>query len=255
MTFDLERYSRQIEILGVKGQEKLLSSSVLIVGAGGLGSAVIQYLAAAGVGRLGIVDGDIVEKSNLQRQTIHAGNIGINKAESACAFVEKLNPDVAVDVYPYQLTPKNVERIIKPYDIVVGCLDNFRVRFIINDASILFGKPFVHSAVYAFEGELSTFFGKPCYRCYLPRAQQPSRPPIISATPGVFGCMQAMEVIKLLTGYGEIAKGKIIRFDLSTMEFFEISLQGRKDCPVCGGKLKGIYEENYEGDCSIVRFE
>ncbi|MFN3383864.1 MAG: HesA/MoeB/ThiF family protein [Archaeoglobaceae archaeon] len=257
MTFeiDLERYSRQIDIFGVRGQEKLLNSSVLIVGAGGLGSAVIQYLAAAGVGRLGIVDGDVVEKSNLQRQTIHAGNIGVNKAESACAFVEKLNPDVKVDVYPYTLTPKNAERILKPYDVVVGCLDNFKTRFLINDTSVLLKRPFVHAAVYAFEGELSTFFGKPCYRCYLPRAQQPPRPPIIGATPGVFGCMQAMEVIKILTQHGEITKGKIIRFDLSTMEFFEISLSERKDCPVCSGKLKGIYEENYEGDCSILRFE
>lgn len=257
MTFevDFERYSRQIQILGLSGQEKLLNSSVLVVGAGGLGSAVIQYLAAAGIGRLGIVDGDIVEKSNLQRQTIHAGNIGLNKAESACAFVEKLNPDVVVDVYPYQITPKNVLKIVEPYDVVVGCLDNFQVRFLLNDASFFLGKPFVHSAVYAFEGELSTFFGKPCYRCYLPRAYQQDKVPVLSPTPGVFGCMQAVEVIKFLTGIGENVRGKIIRLDLSTMEFFEIPLGERKDCPICSGKLRGIYEENYEGDCRVVRFE
>lgn len=255
MIFDFERYSRQIEVFGSKGQERLLNSSVLVIGAGGLGSAVIQFLTAAGVGRLGILDGDVVEKSNLHRQTIHAGNLGMNKAESACAFVEKLNPDVVVDLYPYQLTPKNAERIIKPYDLVVGCPDNFRVRFLINDTSFLLKKPFVHSAVYASEGELSTFLGKPCYRCYLPKAPQIHGRAIIGATAGTFGCMQAMEVIKLITGYGETTTGKIIRLDLSTMEFFEIPLRERKDCPVCSGKLKGIYEENYEGDCSIVRFE
>lgn len=255
MIFDLERYSRQIDIFGMRGQERLMNSSVLVVGAGGLGSAVIQYLAAAGIGRLGIVDGDVVEKSNLQRQTIHAGNIGVNKAESACAFVEKLNPEVVVDIYPYHLNPKNAERIIKPYDVIAGCPDNFRVRFLINDASVLLGKPFVHSAVYAFEGELSTFLGKPCYRCYLPKAPQIHGRAIIGATAGLFGCLQAAEIIKLLTRHGEVTKEKIIRLDLKTMEFFAIPLREREDCPVCSKKLKGVYEENYEGDCMIVRFE
>ncbi|MCS7119146.1 MAG: HesA/MoeB/ThiF family protein [Archaeoglobaceae archaeon] len=255
MTFDFERYSRQIEILGTKRQEKLFNSSALVVGAGGLGSAVIQYLASAGIGRLGIIDGDIVEKSNLQRQTIHAGNLGMNKAESACAFVEKLNPEVVVDVYPYNITPRNSEKILNAYDVIVGCPDNFRIRFLINDTCNLLKKPFVHSAVYSFFGELSTFLGRPCYRCYLPKATVPSVGGVIGATVGIFGCMQALEVIKLLTGYGELTTKKIIIFDLSTMKLFEIALTERKDCPVCNGKLKGIYEENYEGDCQIVKLE
>ncbi|MEM4472137.1 MAG: HesA/MoeB/ThiF family protein [Archaeoglobaceae archaeon] len=252
--FDIERYSRQIELLGIKGQEKLLNSSVLVIGAGGLGSAVIQYLACAGVGRIGIVDGDTVEKSNLQRQTIHAGNIGMNKAESAGIFVEKLNPDVVVDIYPYHLTPKNSEKIFKGYEVIVGCPDNFRIRFLINDTCRILSKPFIHSAVYAFEGELSTFLGKPCYRCYIPKAKEGHGRAIIGAVAGLFGCMQALEVVKLLTGYGKLTVGKIIRFDLSKMEFLEFPVLERENCPVCNGKLKGIYEENYEGDCEIVRF-
>ncbi|MEM1578072.1 MAG: HesA/MoeB/ThiF family protein [Archaeoglobaceae archaeon] len=253
--FDVERYSRQIDIFGIRGQEKLAKSSALIIGAGGLGSAVIQYLASAGVGRLGIVDGDTVEKSNLQRQTIHAGNIGINKAESAAIFVEKLNPEVSVDIYPYSLTPKNAERIMKPYDVIVGCPDNFRTRYIINDASYLLRKPFVHAAVFSFEGELSTFIGRPCYRCYLPRSPSSTGRAIIGATAGAVGCIQALETIKFITGYGELMTGKLLRVDFSTTSFFEIKIPTRNDCPVCNGKLKGIFEENYEENCEIFRFE
>lgn len=253
--FDLERYSRQIEIFGIEGQKKLAKASVLVVGAGGLGSAVIQYLASAGIGRLGIVDGDVVEDSNLQRQTIHAGNIGMNKADSAGAFVRKLNPDVALDIYPFNLTPKNAIELLKNYDVVVGCPDSFRIRYILNDACFLLKKPFVHSAVYAFEGELSTFYGSPCYRCYLPKMPPATGKAIIGAVAGVFGCLQALETIKLITSYGDILKGRILRLDASTMSFFEFNLQKRKECPVCNGELKGIFEENYAGDCEIVRLK
>ncbi|MDK2795107.1 MAG: SAMP-activating enzyme [Archaeoglobaceae archaeon] len=252
---DLERYSRQIEIFGVEGQEKLERASALVVGAGGLGSAVIQYLSAAGIGKLGIVDGDVVEISNLQRQTIHAGNIGMNKAESARLFVEKLNPDVDVEIYPYDLTPNNTLKLLKGYDVVIGCPDSFRVRFILNDACYLLKKPFVHSAVYAFEGELSTFIGSPCYRCYLPKAPPATGKAIIGAIAGLFGCLQALEAVKLITGYGEPLRGKILRFSAETMSFFELNIQKREDCKVCNGELKGIFEENYIGDCEIVRLK
>ncbi|MCC6027558.1 MAG: HesA/MoeB/ThiF family protein [Archaeoglobus sp.] len=252
--FNFERYSRQIEIFGLKGQEKLLNSSALVVGAGGLGSAAIQFLAAAGIGRMGIVDGDIVDESNLQRQTIHAGNIGINKAESACIFVEKLNPEVVVDVYPYHLNPRNSEKIIKNYDVILGCPDNFATRFLINDTCSLLSKPFVHSAVYALEGEIATFLGKPCYRCYIPKAPSLQARAIVGAVAGLFGCFQALEAIKIITGYGKLLTGRVIRLDLGSMDFFEIPISERNSCPVCSGKLRGIFEENYEGDCEIVRY-
>ncbi len=255
MTFDFDRYSRQIEVFGKLGQEKLLSSKVLVVGAGGLGSAVISYLAAAGVGRLGIVDGDIVEKSNLQRQVIHAGNIGMNKAESAAMFVEKLNPEVVVDIYPFSITPDNVLNLVKSYDIVVGCPDNFKVRFLLNDACALLSKPYVHAAVYSFEGEVGVFTTEPCYRCYLPRSPVETGRAIVGATAGVFGCLQAAETIKIITGYGEVLHGRVLRGDLQTGNFFEIKIPPRNQCPVCSGKLRGIFEENYAARCEVVRFE
>ena len=239
-------------VFGEEGQKKIFESKVLVVGAGGLGSPVIAYLAAAGIGTLGIVDGDVVEESNFQRQIIHAGREGVNKAESAKKFVEELNPDVEVVVYPFNITPENVE-ILKEYDIVVGCPDNFRTRYILNDACVLYKKPFVHAAVYAYEGEVSTFVGTPCYRCYLPKAPKEHGRAIVGATAGVFGSLQASEVIKLITG-SDVLKGKILRGDLYTMNFLEIDLQPRKDCPVCSGKLKGIFSENYENDCRIVKF-
>lgn len=253
MTF--ERYKRQIEIFGVKGQEKLAKSRVLVIGAGGLGSPVIAYLAAAGVGRIGIMDGDFVEESNLQRQIIHAGNLKENKAESAARFVEKLNPDVVVDIYPYSLTPSNAVDVIKPYDVVVGCPDDFRTRYIANDASMLLGKPFVHAAVYGWEGEVSVFTGKPCYRCYLQKAPSEVGRAIIGATAGVFGSIQAAEVIKLITKSGEIIKGRMLRGDLASADFFSFEIPENPDCPVCSGRLKGIFEENYKGRYKIRRYE
>jgi adenylyltransferase/sulfurtransferase len=252
---DPERYSRQIMIFGEEGQKKLSKSKVLVIGAGGLGSPVIAYLAAAGVGELGIVDGDVVEISNLQRQVIHAGNVGKNKALSAEEFVERLNPDVRVVSYPYSLTPKNVTKIIDRYDVVVGCPDNFRLRYILNDACMLNSVPYVHGAVYSFEGEVMTITKPPCYRCYLPRAPEEHGRAIIGATAGVFGSLQAVEVIKLLTGYGEVLEGRVLRGDLYSMEFFEIEVSVRDDCPVCSGKLKGIFEENYVGRSEILRYE
>ncbi len=230
MIFDYDRYVRQIQVFGEEGQEKLANARVLVVGAGGLGSPVIAYLAAAGVGRLGIVDGDIVEKSNLQRQIIHAGKIGENKAESAADFVEKVNPEVVVDVYPYNVNPKNVEKLVKPYDIVVGCPDNFEVRYILNDECLKEKKPFVHAAVYSMEGEVAVFSGSPCYRCYLPRAPETTGRAIVGVTAGVFGCLQAAEVIKLITGHGEVLLGKVLRGDLYSMNFFTFELKARKDC-------------------------
>ncbi len=250
-----ERYERQLLVIGEKGQEKLANASVLVVGAGGLGSAAITYLAAAGVGRIGIVDGDIVEESNLQRQIIHGGRVGENKAESAAEFVESLNPDVVVDVYPYRLTPENALKIIEPYDVVVGCPDNFRTRYIISDACSLLRKPFVHAAVYAWEGELAVFSGSPCYRCYLPRAPDEHGRAIIGSTAGVFGCLQASEVIKIVTGCGNPLIGQVFRLDLKSFESLKFRIRADPECAVCNGELRGIFRENYEGRCEIRRLE
>ncbi|MCX8172077.1 MAG: HesA/MoeB/ThiF family protein [Archaeoglobaceae archaeon] len=253
--FNIERYSRQIDIFGMEGQQRISKASVIVIGAGGLGSAVIQYLAAAGIGKIGIVDGDFVEESNLQRQTIHAGNTGMNKAESAKSFVKKLNPEIVVESYPFEVNPSNVVELIKPYDVVVGCPDNFRVRYILNDASFLLRKPFVHSAVYGFEGEIAVFIESPCYRCYLPKMPPITGRAIVGAVAGLFGCLQALETIKLITNYGEILKGRILRLDASTMSFFEFSIQKRESCPVCSGMLRGIFDENYREGCEIVKLK
>lgn len=238
-----ERYSRQLPLIGEEGQEKLSKAKVLVVGAGGLGSAVIAYLAAAGVGRIGIIDGDVVEESNLQRQIIHAGNVGENKAESAAMFVDKLNPEVTVDVYPYRLNEKNAKKIIGAYDVVAGCPDSFTVRYTINDVAIPMRKPFVHAAVYGWEGEVGVFFGKPCYRCYLPKVSETTDRAIIGTTAGTFGCMQASEIIKLICGK-EVLAGRIFRLDLATFESLILKIPPRPDCPVCGGnELRRVHRE------------
>jgi adenylyltransferase/sulfurtransferase len=252
----LDRYIRQISMIGEDGQRIISKAKVLVVGAGGLGCPVISYLASAGVGKLGIVDGDVVEEHNLQRQIIHAGNVGMNKAESAKMFVERLNPDVDVVAYPFNVTPSNVLDLVKEFDIVVSCPDNFAVRFLLNDACKILGKPMVHSAIFGFEGEAMTIVDTPCYRCVYPEAPTESDPaPIMGFTAGFFGCVQTAEAIKLILGMDGILKGRILRADLSTMEFFEIEISTNPNCPVCNGKLKNIYPENYEGRCKIVKLD
>ncbi|WP_290901572.1 HesA/MoeB/ThiF family protein [Ferroglobus sp.] len=257
----IKRYARQIIMpeIGVKGQLKLLESSVLVVGAGGLGSPAIQYLAGAGVGRIGIVDGDEVDISNLQRQTIHAGNLGMNKAESAKTFVEKLNPDVKVDVYPFNLTPENAREIIRKYDVVLDCTDNFVARFLINDACVIEEVPFVHAAVLRFEGELMTIVPKEsaCYRCVFKHAPPPGTVPtcqeagVVGATVGVLGTLQAIEAIKLLLGIGEPLVNRMLHIDLLTMDFTELKLRKDPECPVCSGRVKEIIPEKYVESCQL----
>jgi adenylyltransferase/sulfurtransferase len=253
---DLERYSRQIMIpyFGKGAQKKLLESKVVVVGAGGLGSPVIMYLASAGVGKLRIIDFDEVEKSNLQRQVIHAGRIGWNKAESAEEFVKSLNPDVDVETIRERVEVDNIIRLIKGFDVVVSCPDNFRTRFILNDACRILNIPMVHGAIFEFEGEAMTIVNKPCYRCLYPKAPEPKKPGIIGATAGVIGSVQAVETLKILTGIGDVLSGKLLRIDLQAMEFFLISLKAREDCPVCSGRLKKLVPSNYMGSCEITEF-
>ncbi|AGK61034.1 Dinucleotide-utilizing enzymes involved in molybdopterin and thiamine biosynthesis family 2 [Archaeoglobus sulfaticallidus PM70-1] len=256
MNIDMERYIRQLMIpyFGEEAQEKLLSSKVLIVGAGGLGSPVIMYLSSAGVGELTIVDFDAVEKTNLQRQVIHAGKIGWNKAESAMEFVSKLNPDVYVRTLKEKIEPGNVMDIINGHDLVVSCPDNFRTRFLLNDACRIKGIPLIHGAIFEFEGEAMTITdSSPCYRCLYPEAYPEKTPGIIGATAGVIGSIQAVEAIKVLTGLGDLLDC-LLRVDLLSMELFKIEIKRRDDCPICNGRLRQIYPENYEDSCRIVTY-
>jgi adenylyltransferase/sulfurtransferase len=254
-SIDVERYSRQIIIpyFGEEAQKKLLKAKVLVAGAGGLGSPVVMYLAAAGVGRLTIVDSDTVEKSNLQRQVIHAGKIGWNKAESAKEFVEKLNPDVKVEALNETIEPENVVRLIGDQDVVISCPDNFRTRFILNDACRIFKVPLIHGAIFEFEGEAMTIKSSPCYRCVYPTSPPQKTPGIIGATVGVIGSIQAAEALKIITGMGKTLSG-LLRIDLYSMEFLQIDVRTSDTCPVCSGRLKGVYPENYLNTCEIIRF-
>ena len=234
------KYIRQtaIEEVGKKGQDTLLNSKILVVGAGGLGSAVIEYLAAAGVGTIGIVDGDHVKLHNLQRQTIHAGKMGMNKAKSAMLFIKKLNPDVKVDTYPFNLNANNASKIIEKYDVVVSCPDNIETRFIINENCVKLEKPMVHGAVYKFEGEVSSFIKTPCYQCLYSgiKNKDIEDKAIIGFTAGVIGCLQAAEAIKILLGLPTL-KGELLRVDLKNMEFIKIKIKSNPSCKVCAVEI------------------
>lgn len=258
----IKRYSRQIIIpeIGGKGQKKLLKAKVLVIGAGGLGSAAIQYLAGAGVGTLGIVDGDKVDISNLHRQPIHAGNLGENKALSAKKFVETLNPDVKVDTYPFNIDPSNIRELIKKYDVVLDCTDNFSSRFLINDACVLERKPLVHAAVLRFEGQIITILPgeSACYRCLFRRAPPPGTTPscreagIIGMATGILGTLQAMEAIKIILGFKDkLLTNTLLYVDLLTMEFTKMKVKRDENCPICSGKVKEIIPEKYVDRCEL----
>ncbi|MGP8320538.1 MAG: HesA/MoeB/ThiF family protein [Methanosarcinaceae archaeon] len=251
------RYSRHIVLkeVGGKGQEKLLSSRVLCIGAGGLGSPVIQYLAAAGIGTIGIVDDDLVDLSNLQRQVIHGGNVDMPKVESAAQFVTKLNPDVEVKTYYERITPDNILDIIKNYDIVIDCSDNFATRYLVNDACVLTGIPLSHGSIFRFEGQVMTILpnGRPCYRCLFEHAPPAEMIPsckeagVIGVLPGIIGVIQATEVIKYLLDIGKLLTGRMIYYDAIQMTFDEIKIKKNPTCPVCGEnpKISTIKSGNY----------
>ncbi len=257
------RYSRHITLqeVGGKGQERLLSSKVLCIGAGGLGSPIIQYLAAAGIGTIGIADDDVVDLSNLQRQVIHGGNVDMPKVESAAQFVNKLNPDVDVKTYYERITPKNILDIIKDYDIVVDCSDNFATRYLVNDACVLTGKTLSHGSIFRFEGQVTTILPNkgPCYRCLFEHAPPAGMVPncqetgVIGVLPGIIGLIQATEVVKYLLGLGELLTGRMIYYDATQMTFDEIKIKKNPTCPVCGEnpKIATIEAENYQGSCAL----
>ncbi|MFA9425118.1 ThiF family adenylyltransferase [Natronorubrum sp. A-ect3] len=239
-----DRYSRQLMIdsIAESDQRSLLSSRVLVAGAGGLGSSVIQYLAAAGVGTIGVVDDGRVKRSNLQRQVVHTvDDIGEPKVESAARFVDARNPDVTVETHATRITPDTVTSLLEGYDVIVDGLDNFAARFLVNDAARLAAVPFVHGAVYELEGQLTVFRpGGPCYRCLLPAAPDeetvPSDEPmgIFPSVPGTIGTLQATEALKCLLDLGELLDGELLRYDAADATVIRTPLESNPDCPLCG---------------------
>lgn len=240
----LERYSRHImlEEIGEQGQEKLLNSCVLIIGAGGLGSPAAMYLAAAGIGTIGIADADIVDLSNLQRQIIHStSDRARDKVQSAKETLEGINTDVKVNTYKMFVNSDNIFDLIKDYDFVLDCTDNFESKFLINDACVKAEKPFVHAGVAEFWGQLMTYVPEqgPCYRCVFEKPPaESSAKGIVGAAAGVIGSLQAMEAVKYILGIGELLTGCILTYDALKAEFRKVKLPDKvSDCPVCG---KGV---------------
>jgi molybdopterin/thiamine biosynthesis adenylyltransferase len=240
------RYSRHLLIpeIGVQGQLKLLNARVLMIGAGGLGSPAALYLAAAGVGRIGIVDADVVDETNLQRQIIHSlDTVGDSKVGSAKRTIEALNPDVDVVTYDERLTSENVERILSDgWDVIVDGADNFPTRYLVNDASVWHNIPVVHGSIYRFEGQATVFKPQdgPCYRCLFPQPPPPELAPscaeggVLGVLPGIIGSLQANEAIKLITDVGEPLIGRLLLFDAQQTTFDEVSVKRDPTCPVCG---------------------
>lgn len=254
----LERYSRHIILkeIGVKGQKKLLNSKVLIIGAGGLGAPSALYLAAAGIGTIGIVDADKVDLSNLQRQIIHSSSdIGKLKVESARESIENINPDVKVNTYHEFVSSENISRLIQDYDFILDGTDNFPAKFLINDACVMLKKPFSHAGIIRFKGQLMTIIPgeSPCYRCVFKEPPPKDAVPtcrqagVIGAMAGVIGCLQALEAIKYITGVGELLTGKLLTFDALKMDFHKITLPKRDcNCAVCGDNPKITKLIDYE---------
>lgn len=265
----LERYSRHFVLreIGVSGQKRLLASKVLVIGAGALGSSALMYLAAAGVGTLGIADDDIVETSNLQRQIIHnADNVGMKKVLSAEQSVKKLNSDVTVNLHCERMTADNIQSIISDYDFIIDGTDRFESKFLINDACVLSQKPYSHAGAVRFEGQLMTYVpGQgPCLRCILENvppketALTCSQAGVLGAVTGVLGSLQALEAIKYLLGIGELFVGKVLHFDGLTMQFRIVKIpESNPDCAVCGNRptilnLIDNKEEYEESVCSLI---
>ena len=258
----INRYSRHFLLpeVGEEGQAKLLDAKVLLIGAGGLGSPIAFYLAAAGVGTIGIVDHDTVDLSNLQRQILHtAERVGMPKVESARETLQALNPDVHVIGYQERLSSDNVMRLFADYDVIVDGCDNFPTRYLVNDACVMLGKPNVHGSIFQFEGQAAVFYpGKgPCYRCLFPEPPPPGAAPscaeagVLGVLPGIVGCVQALETIKLILGVGKPLIGRMVYFDTLSMELRIHKLRKDPDCPVCGTHPTVTELIDYEEFCGL----
>jgi len=260
-----ERYSRHMLVpeIGIEGQQKLLDAKVLLLGAGGLGSPTALYLAAAGVGTLGIVDDDVVDLSNLQRQVIHTTDrIGTPKVDSAEESIHAINPDVSVVKYPVRIDASNIVEIIEGYDVIVDGVDNFPTRYLINDACVFARKPLVDGAIFRFEGNATVFYpakGGPCYRCLYPEPAPPDMAPscaeagVLGALPGLIGSIEALEAIKLILGAGEPLIGRMVYFDTLSKEYVRV-LKVKRDpqCPVCGDHPTQTRLIDYEAFCGLA---
>ena len=261
---EIRRYSRHLILpeVGMAGQRKIKNTSVLCIGAGGLGSPIAMYLAAAGIGKLGIVDFDTVDYSNLQRQILHADeDVGRSKAESARNSINALNPNVEVELHQVRISSENAFDLIRPYDIVVDGTDNFPTRYLTNDACVLLKKPNVYGSIFRFEGQASVFAphkGGPCYRCLYPEPPPPGMVPscaeggVLGVLPGIVGCIQATEILKLALGKGTSLIGRLLLFNALDMKFRELKLRRDPKCPICGDNptIKELID--YDQFCGIV---
>jgi len=259
---EIKRYSRHLIMpeVGLAGQEKLKAASVLCIGSGGLGSPLGLYLAAAGVGRIGLVDFDVVDFSNLQRQIIHTTHdVGRPKIESALEKLQALNPEIEIVAHETLLNADNALEIIKDYDIVADGTDNFPTRYLTNDACVLLGKPNVHASIFRFEGQASVFYAKegPCYRCLYPEPPPPGEVPscaeggVLGVLPGILGTIQATEVIKLILGIGQPLIGRLLLFDALEMTTRTVKLRKNPQCPVCGENPTIRALIDYEQFCGV----
>jgi sulfur-carrier protein adenylyltransferase/sulfurtransferase len=261
---EIRRYSRHLIMpeVGMEGQRRLKQGRALLIGTGGLGSPLALYLAAAGVGHIGLVDFDVVDESNLQRQVVHGtSTVGMPKIESAKRRLQDLNPYIDISVYEAQVTSDNALELMRPYDIIVDGTDNFPTRYLSNDAAVLLGKPNVYGSIFRFEGQATVFYpkeGGPCYRCLYPEPPPPGLVPscaeggVLGVLPGVIGTIQATEVIKLLTGIGEPLIGRLMLYDALEMRFRELKLRRNPECPICGEQPTITELIDYDAFCGIM---
>jgi adenylyltransferase/sulfurtransferase len=259
---EIRRYSRHLIMpeVGIEGQRRLKAASVLLIGTGGLGSPTALYLAAAGIGRIGLVDYDIVDESNLHRQVIHGySTLGMSKLDSAEGRILDLNPDVKVEKYNVPLTSDNALELFETYDIIIDGTDNFPTRYLVNDACVKLGKPNVYGSIFRFEGQLSVFHAEegPCYRCMFPEPPPPGLVPscaeggVLGILPGTIGTMQATEAIKLILGIGEPMIGRMMLYDALDMSFTTIKIRKDPACPVCGIPREQVELIDYEMFCGM----